>query len=517
MRQPAFFLAWTWAAACAGFPGDSVDSERPPSGDAGPPDTLIPHPRCDPTAGDPVWVEEGQEVIVKVSCVSGTKLDGAVFRLDPLPRGASWDAAQATMRWVPGLDQAAVYEIAILTTGGERGKLKIGVADRFDAPGNSPVTPASYTEEMGLPVFHLTVDPGITVDVYTPARLTHRGHSYKIDAKHRGNSSLAYPKKNFTLEFAKNDRFNEPDLAGGFVDKRRIVLRAVFDDNSYLRDRLSYALWNRIGAGKIRIQGGSAVVFVNGAYNGLYTVLDHIDEYVMEAHGLSRDGNIFKSLGPDANFYPHPSLWNVYEKVNGDPPDGAPGAYADLEELTAFMNEASDERFAAEIGRTVSLGDYTAWLILVTTIQAQDTLGKNVYHYHNPQAGPWRVVPWDFNHSFGQDWMTVREPPEVETKDLAAANRLFERLWNHPVLGPQTRERHKMALAGEIALDDVLAVFDGMAREIAPAAKRDERKWQKEYLTFERWSARMDFNDFDGEIKYVRQWIRDRWAFLAGR
>lgn len=472
--------------------------------------------RCGLTGGDAHWVEEGQEVVVTLSCMSGLPLDPESLSLRPIPPGARWEPARAELRWVPGLDQAGVYHLTAATVSGETARIKIGVADRFDHPRNVPIAlPSAYTEEMGLPVFHLTVDPNISAQAYTPATLVYRGRVYKITAKHKGNSSLAYPKKSYTLEFPKAERFNEPELAGGFLNKRKVVLRATFDDNSYLRDRLSYELWNRIGSGKIEIQTFGAVVYLNGVFQGLYTVVDHIDQHLMEAHGLDPKGNIFKGAGPDANFHPHPRLSDVYEKTHGTPPEGQPGAYEDLEELTRFINEADEETFSAEISRRVNVGEYTAWLIVATLIQAQDTFGKNSYQYHNPAGGPWRAVPWDWNHSFGQDWMTARETPYVPPGHLVAVNRLFQRLWHDPVLGPDTRERYRLALEHEVALEDILDLFDGMADEIAPSARRDERRWRQQYLDFERWSSRTDFTDFDGELRYMRQWIRDRWTFVA--
>lgn len=455
-------------------------------------------------------------MVAPILCAEGITAAATGFTVGPLPAGATFDPRSAVVRWIPGLAQAGIYEIGVVASNGDRGTLIITVADRFDSARNVPLaSPRAYTEEMGLPVLHLTTDAEINADHYTPATVLHAGKEYSAEAKYRGNSSLSYPKKNFTLRFSRQEPFDGGDRAGGFRGKRRISLVSSFDDNSYLRYRLAYALWDRLGD-RIRVQTFSAVVYLDGAYQGLYTVVDHIDEDLFAAHGLKRAGNVYKSVGPSANL-----LWKdivplVYEKTAGTPAAGQPGAFDDLEALIAFVAETPDETFRAEVADRIDLGDHRAWFVLATAIQARDSLGKNVYHYHDPTGGPWRVVIWDFNHSFGQDWMTLREGPLADPAELAQGNGLFRRFVGDAVLGPETWADYARAIAERMPVDDVIDTMDAMAREIAPSARRDERRWRQQHLTFERWSARTDFTNFAGEIEYLRNWIRERWAYLAG-
>jgi len=295
-------------------------------------------------------------------------------------------------------------------------------------------------------------------------------------------------------------------------------MRAAFDDNSFLRDRMSYELWNRIaGPQRIRIQTFSVAVYLNGMYHGLFTVTDHIDEYVMAENGLSPGGDIFKSVGPDANFYPHPRLSDVYEKTNGAPAEGQPGAFDPLVELTNFVNQADDQTFRSQIGNRIQLSDYRAWLITSIATQADDTMGKNAYHYFDPTGGPWRVVPWDWNNSWGQNWMTEREAPVEDPGAQVGQNHLFQRLWTDDVLGPETRAQFRAAITEQAGAEEMLAAFDRLVRDVASGAHRDERLWRGSYVSFDFWAKRTDFTDFDGEAAYVRKWIMDRWAYLAGK
>jgi spore coat protein H len=369
--------------------------------------------------------------------------------------------------------------------------------------------------EDGLPVFHLATSPDINDDVYTPATVIYLGRRYAAaEAQHRGQSSSVYRKRSYTLKFARNDLFRDAAAGMAEVGRRKLVLVSNFDDNSHLRYRLAYELWRRIGGPgrKVEVSTFSAVVYDNGRYQGVYTVTDHIDGDLMQAHGLSPAGNLYKGVGPQANFFRHvPVAW---EKKEGAPPAGQPGALDDLEALRDFVADASDETFGREAAARLSLDDYRAWLILASAIQAHDTLGKNSYHHHEPTDGRWRVIPWDFNASFGQDWMTNREAPVVPVPHIAALNRLFQRLHDHPVLGPETRAAYQRALAEDIPVEVVLDLLDQLAGELALAVRHDQNHWREEYLSFSRWSARPDFTDFGGEVAYIRRWVRDRWALL---
>ena len=491
-------------------PGSDASTTGEPAGD-------LPAALCEPDGGGPYWLLEGETVTVPLTCKTGR--ERAQFAIDPLPEGAQYDPATATLTWTPGLDQGAVYLLKV-TALGETTEVKIGVADRWDDPANVPVVdPATYTEEYGLPVLPLQPSPDISADGYTPATTIYRGHTYTMEAKYRGAASLGYPKKSYTLKFTKADKFSEPEHAGGvFKEKRKIVLISTFDDNAYVRQRLAYELWNALDPAHIQIRPYSGVVFLDGAYYGLYTFADHVDGYLMEDHGLFQDGNLYKARTHDANFRlegkdtPHDGL----TKEEGVPADGEPGAYDDLDELVTFVATASDAEFTAQLDDRILRREFEDWWIFVSLIMGDDSAGKNSYLYHDPAGGPWRYAPWDFNDSFGQTWQTARKGFDAEPASYTAANQLFARLLELPQFGDPLRARYGEVLAGPWALDEVLARLDAMLAEVAPSARRDEGRWAAQYQSYGGWDWRDDFLDHEGEAAYLRAWIVDRWDFVAG-
>jgi CotH protein len=514
------------AASAAAEP--LAPSAAPGSADVAP----VPSGACQPrAAGGPFWLEEGETIELTIECATGAPLPlGGVDAVD-LPAHASFDAARGVLTFSPELDQAGVYALELRVAGStDRGEVEVQVADRFDAPGNAPVNPATYTEEFGLPVVHLTVDAAIDDEAYLPATITYRGHTFEgAQAKYRGRTSLGYPKNSYTLKFTKEDRFGEPLRAPGLEGKRKVTLTTTFDDNSYLRTRLAFELWNRIGQPHVDVQAYNAVVYLNGEFWGVYTVTDHVDRHLMEDYALEEDGNLYKARTNDANFrltraappyVPKDTLSEGYTKEEGEPAAGEPGANADIEALVSWVATSTREQFRAELDTHIAREEYENWWLLISLILAGDSAGKNSYHYHDPLAGAadarFHVVPWDFNDSFGQTFYNDHTGREAtrDLEKLSEYNLLFQRLLGDPETRAPLTARYRVALDDEWELGSVLAAFDTWAAQNEPAALRDERRWGTDYAAYFAARRSSGLTTHREEIAYVRSWIIERWAYV---
>jgi spore coat protein H len=493
----------------------SCSSEAAPGADAGSHDAALPD-LCVFTPAQ-AWVVEAEELSVTIRCSSGAAL--VDLQLSALPDGATFDEASKTLHWTPTLDQAAVYTLPLAAPSlNATGALMIGVADAYDHPGNLPIQdPTLYSMELGLPVIFIASEPGSN-DTFEPMQVTYRGQVLEAEAKLRGKSSTAYPKKSYALRFDKFSSFSETEFAN-FGNRRRVILTSTFDDNAYFRQRMAYDLWSSLNP-SIPVQAYNAVVYRGTEYRGIYTVTDHINADHMKRVGLSEDANLYKAEDHDANFRTtdryndaKTSLHQGYSKTEGSPAEGEPDAFADLEALVDFVANADDATFHAGIADLVEIDDYVAWWLHVTFTLAYDTAGKNSYHYHDP-VRTWRVAPWDFNSSFGQEWETSRAGFD-DHENFFSRNLLFERLTTHPTIGPKIQERYRELLEGGAfsseRLDSMVARY---MDEIGLSAARDWARWQDEYYSFDRWSSRGDFTTHLEEVEYVRTWIAGRWQFV---
>lgn len=512
-------------------PPPAEDSPAPPGSEPAPPgtpETPAPSPAvavCSPTGAGPYWLQEGEVVKVSLRCGTGYTDARLRFTVSPLPAGATLDEATGLLTWTPSKTQAAVYSLTLTErTTGETGVLKIGVADNFQAPGNvRDLNPDTYTEEYGLPVIHLSFDGELTAGGYRPVKLVYRGHHYTLQAKYRGATSSSYPKRNYTFKFDDADPFNEPTLGGGFKDQKTLVLITTFNDNSYMRSRLAFDLWDRMSPDHVPIRTYSAVLYVNGRFKGLFTVADHVDKHLMKRQGLSKDGDLFKAVDKDANFSrldhlgaAKQSLEQGFEKSEGLPESG-PGAFATLDALTAFIADSSDDTFRAQWASQLNTQDYEDWWIFNTALLGTDSDSKNAYHYFDPVTrAPWRFIPWDLDATFGQVWDTHRIAASL-LPDFADHNRLFARMLADPSIATPLRERYRALLHGPLSKQAVLALIDGYEQDIHAVALRDEAQWSSAYRQFEFWNDRTDFTTHEQEVAYLRQWVDERWSLLEQR
>ncbi|NRD44331.1 CotH kinase family protein [Corallococcus exiguus] len=525
----------------------TVDGGTQPSSDAGTgsqsdagtgtPDAGTAPKACAPTAGNTRWVLEGETFTAQVTCATGLKEAGLRFGVKNLPAGATFDESTATLRWTPALNQGAVWMLTLEErTTDETGTLKVGVANNDNAPGKVDIVdPVAYTEEYGLPVVHLFFDPavGLTSGGYRPAEVVYRGHRFTMEAKYRGATSSVFPKRSLTFKFAEDDLFSEPVFGDGFKDRKRLVLITPFNDNSYLRSRLAFDLWNRLSPDAVRIRTFSVVVYANNKYRGLYTAADHVDKRLMEWNGIDNDSDLFKAVDADANFsrlkrngQTKEHLHVGFEKDEGTPEQNQPHAFDTLDAFVAWVADSSADGFRQEFGTKLKARDYEDWWIFNTLIQGNDSQGKNAYHAYDPKAGgPWRFIPWDLDASFGQNYDTTRTSATARPT-YAYDNLLFKRMLAESTIAGPMRERYRQALKNELSEAAVQALIDGYVQELGPNAQRDEARWATEYRNFAKpeagsdggygnfpdWHLRQDFKTHAEEVEYIRQWVHTRWG-----
>ena len=418
-------------------PGDTdSDSTSPDTHDTDPSNGGT---RCSPQAViDEPFYTEGDAISFAFECGNGASAGGFDASMSSLPDGASFDAQTWSLSWIPGLDQGDRYDLLLSVRPAdddsafpESAVATFWVADNIDHPNNEPVDPATYTEEWGLSVIHLEPQQAVG-QTHVPAVVTVYGHEYLAEMKIRGAASASYPKPSYTI------RFSEEDLDASHWDmgnKDHLYAITAFDENSYVRQKLCYDLWNAMAEhwerDRLTPRTFFGIIYLSGQYQGVYTFSDRPDDHFAQEMGLSADGNLYKAVSHYANFYrtyggsQKSSLHDGYEKKEGEPVDGQPDAYWDLEDLVAWTADASDQEFVDEHEAWLRLDEFMDWFLFVHWTASDDSAGKNAYLYNDPENFEFRYIPWDFNHSWGQDWRTLRVSSSTYN-DFTWTNRVFK-------------------------------------------------------------------------------------------
>ena len=476
----------------------------------------------------PHWWE-GDRIAFSVSCRTGASPRDAEVRVANLPEDASFDLDSGLFSWQTGPTDGGRVDLTLTASGTdgppESTVLTFWVADNPRLAGAVAPDPETYTEEWGLPVIHVETDAALTRSKQ-PARITVRGESVDGSAKIRGATSSYYPKPGYTLDF-EGEELAIDEWEG--PSRGHLILTTTFDDNSYVRQKLIYDLWQAMAdhqdVARLTPRTFFAVVYLRGAYHGLYMGCDRIDDEFVRHMGFpSGEGNLYKAVSHDANLRltdasgrPKSRLSAGYEKPEGLPADD----YSDLEALVAEVGGASLSDIASGDAGDLDLDEFMDWFILVSYTLSEDSAGKNSYLYTGEDSEDFRFVPWDFNHSFGQTWRTLRREADTDN-DYVQRNRVFEALQADPAASERLWARMAALRSdGPLNPDWLNRQIDGYLETLGPAPQRDEDAWRTAYRSYESWegirSGSGDWNNHEGEVEYLRQWLDDRDAFWAAR
>ncbi len=234
---------------------------------------------------------------------------------------------------------------------------------------------------------------------------------YHVGIRYKGNSSLQSTYQSGLKKFSFKLDFNEfdndyPAIANQrFYGFRQLNLKNNYDDASLMREKVGADLFREFGLASS--QTAFCVVYLdhgNGPqYYGVYTLVEEVDDTVIEDQFISGSGNLYKPDGNAASFAQ--GTYNdsqMEKKTNEDLSD-----YSDVKALYNMINSAersSDpETWKNNMENIFNVDVFLKWLAANTVIQNWDTYGNmthNYYLYNNPEDGLLTWIPWDNNEAF---------------------------------------------------------------------------------------------------------------------
>ncbi len=232
---------------------------------------------------------------------------------------------------------------------------------------------------------------------------------YQAGIRFKGNSSLksTWGSGIWKLPLRLNlDRFEDqyPQINNQrFYGFKELSLASNFDDESLLREKVVPEIFRDIGVAapqtafyRVYIDYGEGPI-----YFGLYTMVEIVDDTMIEDQFADDSGNIYKPEGSGATFAKNSFNTSDFEKKSNEETD-----WSDIETLFDVLHSAERTSNAAawrtSLENVFNVEVFLKWLAVNTTIQNWDTYGNmthNYYLYNNPQNNRLTWIPWDNNEA----------------------------------------------------------------------------------------------------------------------
>ncbi len=229
---------------------------------------------------------------------------------------------------------------------------------------------------------------------------------YQVGVRFKGNSSLqtAYISGSEKLSLKLDmDQYEDsyPALTNQrFYGFKQLNLNNNYDDNSLMREKVCSDLFRDFGVASANTCFCS--VYINGSCYGVYTIVEEVDDTVIDYQFSDGSGNLYKPDDNAGSF--KKDTYNTsefYLKTNTSSPN-----YNDVASLYNALhgsNRTSNPTAWCEtLEQAIDIEVFLKWLAANIVIQNWDTYGNmahNYYLYNNPSTNLLTWIPWDNNEA----------------------------------------------------------------------------------------------------------------------
>ncbi len=321
--------------------------------------------------------------------------------------------------------------------------------------------------------------------IFVPAEVLYEGKEwYRVGVRFKGNSSLqsswqaANLKLSFKLDFDEfEDQYPQIDNQR-FYGFKKLSLKNNFDDRSMLREKVATDVFRNAGLAASHT-AFYAVYLDHGdgpQYFGVYTMVEEVDDTVLEEQFSDDEGNLYKPDGDAASFASGTFDEDEYvKKTNEDEAD-----FSDVESLLNILNSATrmtdTSAWRAELEAVFDTDVFLKYLAVNTVIQNWDTYGRmthNYYLYNDPATSKLTWIPWDNNESLqeGKRGGSLA----LDFSDITASEwPLIGYLYQDEVYKTKYDEYVKDVLEGPFNISTMQALYSSYATLVEPYATMEE-------------------------------------------
>ncbi|MGK0468293.1 MAG: spore coat protein CotH [Clostridium sp.] len=240
---------------------------------------------------------------------------------------------------------------------------------------------------------------------------------YNVGINPKGNSSLTSISSDDTT-----DRFSFKLDFGAFVEGQtcfgleKITLNNVMSDTSYMKEALSYDLFEFMGVATPAYSYSN--IKLNGKEWGLYAAVEIIDKSFVQRQFGTTEGNLYKPesmdmLGDNAGGMDMGAIMGSGKGADLKYTGNSASNYSTIKE-GAIFNTTSDNDFkkvinmiehldsGSNLEKYLDVDEVLGYFAVNTFLVNLDSYAGGMYHnyYLYEKDGVFKIIPWDLNMSF---------------------------------------------------------------------------------------------------------------------
>lgn len=239
---------------------------------------------------------------------------------------------------------------------------------------------------------------------------------YRVGLRFKGNSTLQSSweqgilKLSFKMDF---DEFedNYPQIDNQrFYGFKKFSLKNNYDDKSLLREKIAADVFKSAGMAVSNTAFYTLYIdYGNGPeYFGLYTLVEEINDTVIDTQFANDEGNLYKPEDGGANFVEGSFSEENFEKKTNEDDEDWSDIIALFDALHDDTRTSAPETWRANLEAIFDVDGFLKYLAVNGIIQNWDTYGRmthNYYLYNNPETSKLTWIPWDNNEALQEGKM----------------------------------------------------------------------------------------------------------------
>jgi len=331
--------------------------------------------------------------------------------------------------------------------------------------------------------------------VTVPADITFDDKEWTdVGIRFKGQSTLGntWTSGSYKISLKLNfDKFEDenPDIKNQrFYGFDELNLKSAFGDSSLMRDKIAPEIFNDAGVTapdtafyRVYVDYGEGPV-----YFGLYTMIESVEDTLIETAFTDDSGNVYKPEGTGATFAEGTFDAECFEKKTNEDEEN----WSDVEALYTVLNDntrtTDPEEWRENLEEVFNADGFIRWLAVNTVIQNWDTYGiscKNFYLYTDPSDGTITWIPWDNNEAIsagknadtgGRQAMNLADGMQTETGIEGFGEEMQPPEWAEgedtmpPAGGGRGMGGQQMAMPMETTANDGMMMQNGGGQRMAP-------------------------------------------------